>query len=94
MRTFTTTALLLFAATGSAHEPLASFVGVQDDGYFGKAVSFVGDVDGDGIADLLVGAYRDSGAPGVSDQGTVRLFSGGSFALIEAVYGLGQDRYG
>jgi hypothetical protein len=45
-------------------------------GYFGHSVSGIGDVDGDGYADLIVGAYAES--PGLSPDsaGRAYVFSG------------------
>lgn len=40
-------------------------------GYFGSAVAAAGDVDGDGVQDLLIGAFREA-----DDQGRVHVFSG------------------
>ena len=42
---------------------------------FGNIVSGAGDVDGDGFADLIVGAFRDDTVNGV-DSGSARVFSG------------------
>ena len=58
---------------------LYTFNGDGAGDQFGKAVSGAGDVNGDGYADLIVGAFLDdnaviSGAPG--DSGSARVFSG------------------
>jgi hypothetical protein len=54
---------------------IASGVGggpvLADGDYFGRAIVAVGDIDGDGIADLAVGAHRDD--TGGTDRGAVYL---------------------
>ena len=47
---------------------VVALVGESDD-KAGTSVSFTGDVNGDGIADLVIGA---PGVPGVSDVSSVR----------------------
>jgi hypothetical protein len=53
---------------------LHTLLGDSDDDYFGVAVAGAGDVDGDGRADLVIGAPRDDG--GGTDSGSVRVVSG------------------
>ncbi|MCB9712267.1 MAG: FG-GAP repeat protein [Myxococcales bacterium] len=50
------------------------FDGITTSDYSGYAVAGVGDVDGDGFSDLLIGAYR--GDPGDSDAGETYLVFG------------------
>ena len=47
----------------------------EPQSFFGSAVAWVGDVNGDGFDDLLVGAFRDSEAG--ADAGKAALFLGG-----------------
>ncbi len=48
----------------------------EDDGFFGLSVSGAGDVDGDGYADLVVGAPGESTAACPDSAGRVYVFSG------------------
>ncbi|MBK9367820.1 MAG: FG-GAP repeat protein [Deltaproteobacteria bacterium] len=55
----------------------AVFEGVNSSDYLGKSITSGGDLDGDGVPDLLMGAYAYNDG-GVSDNGTVVLAYGGS----------------
>ncbi len=88
------TAAASIPTAAATEEPIATLVGESADGYFGQSTALLGDIDGDGTPDFLVGAYRDLGAPDVADQGTVRVFSGATFTLIDSLYGITNDRYG
>jgi len=53
---------------------------------FGRAVANVGDATGDGVPDLVVGAYRaDSGA--LLDNGCSVLLNGATGAVVRTIYG-------
>lgn len=52
----------------------------ETNGYFGGAVSSVPDADGDGVADLLVGAWNEDA--GATNAGRAYLFSGATGALL------------
>ncbi len=55
--------------------------GAEASDFFGHAVAVVGDVDGDGIQDFVVGAYMDDPG-GVSERGSAVLYSGRTRGLI------------
>jgi hypothetical protein len=67
--------LYLGGPTGLATTPAAVFSGTTSDDKFAVSSS-MGDVDGDGIADLLVGAFQTQQGPGMS-----YLFRGGKGAV-------------
>ena len=64
----------------------------EADADFGDALAAVGDIDGDGISDLLVGApLADAGG---TESGEVRLLSGASGALVWFTSGFLGERFG
>ncbi|MBX3054721.1 MAG: FG-GAP repeat protein, partial [Caldilineaceae bacterium] len=62
--------------TGSAASPAFTANGEGVDNYFGQSVAGAGDVNGDGYADVIVGAYGNS-----NFTGRVYLFPGGPSGL-------------
>lgn len=66
------------------------FVGDQNAARFGEAVADPGDVNGDGVPDLVVGA-RDHDAGG-SNAGRVTMFSGATQAPLWTVDGSGASQ--
>jgi hypothetical protein len=66
-------AVIYSGATGAV---LAQFQGASVDGLFGSVVADGGDLDGDGIHDLLVIEQADGG------HGTLRIYSGATFQVI------------
>jgi hypothetical protein len=57
------------------------------NGRFGSSVGSAGDIDGDGLADLIIGSPEEA-APGqqVSRDGVVRVLSGGTGSLLFMVH--------
>ncbi|MCB1616288.1 MAG: FG-GAP repeat protein [Pseudomonadales bacterium] len=64
---------------------LYTFSGDGAVDYFGKSVGGAGDVNGDGYADLIVGAYRDDNNG--LDSGSARVFSGVDGSVLYTFYG-------
>ena len=54
----------------------------QQDAYFGWAVGTAGDVNGDGYADIIVGAYRWDG--GKSGEGAAWIYHGSAAGPVSA----------
>jgi hypothetical protein len=68
-------AYLLRGGPGADNVPDIVFSGDASDDYFGLSVSVAGDVNGDGYADVIIGApTNDSGG---TDAGAVYIFYGG-----------------
>ena len=72
------------ALSGATGTTLARLEGDQSLSAFGNAVASSRDVDGDGVADILVGGWSYDGGPGRigNDYGKLWLFSGSSWQLL------------
>ena len=82
------------SASGIPAAPAAILPGrVQSSGNFGYALSNAGDVDGDGYADVIVGAFGEDGP--FANCGAVSLYRGSAGGIITTpdttIYGLNAD---
>ncbi len=73
----------VFHGSGSGLSPTHAWTreSGQNEAYYGYSVGTAGDVDGDGYADVLIGAPSMTGTGGASSEGLVRLYLGGSTGL-------------
>jgi len=71
--------------SGQTGEVLYKLWGDSVDDRFGYAVSGVGDVNGDGLSEIVVCAYRND--DGGTDSGSVYVFNGPDGALLEKLDG-------
>jgi hypothetical protein len=71
--------LFLGSAFGPPTSPSWTFRGGQASAFAGASVGAAGDVNADGYADVLVGAYQYDGA--VTDEGAVFVFHGSASGL-------------
>jgi hypothetical protein len=84
--------VLLLANTVVAQTPVAVIPGIQPGEAFGSSPVSLGDVNGDGVADVAVGAPSNSWNPGVA--GSVRVLSGFDFQVLYAVTGAPGENFG
>lgn len=79
----------VYVFSGADGSILHRFVESEFNDDFGRAVAGVGDIDGDGDDDLLVGAPLAGNA-----RGFARLYSGSTGEPIRTYYGVGGERLG
>lgn len=78
---------ILSLATGHR---LAKLNGEGARDYFGYSIAKIGDVDGDGISDMAIGAkYADPN--GMSEAGSVYVYSGSDFSLLQRLDGEAKE---
>lgn len=75
-----------FLARASAQEVIYEFQGNGDQDEFARALESAGDVNADGYADLIIGAYRND--TGGSDAGEAVVYSGFDGSILYQLNGL------
>jgi hypothetical protein len=78
-----------FVISGANGQAIRSFAGDSPDDEFGHSVGGLGDFDGDGVPDVVVGAWLDD--DNGLESGSARVFSGASGNEITTYYGEAAD---
>lgn len=87
-------ALCPLAGAAQSSGPIHQFFGVEFQDRLGTAVAEAGDVDGDGVVDLIVGA-KWSSRSGFSTAGRAVVYSGRTGAVLHEFLGIdAEDRLG
>jgi hypothetical protein len=82
-----------YVLSGANGATLHVFSGAVAADYLGYSVAGAGDVDSDGVPDLVVGVLRDDA--GVSGGGSARLYSGATGSQLAALFGQSiADQFG
>jgi hypothetical protein len=63
-------------------------------GYFGRAVAGVGDMNGDGYDDVMVGANRENPGSGPEGAGRAHIFSGRTGRLLYTLVSPNEEQWG
>src|SRR5688572_24805981 len=82
-------AALLLSSASAAQSTLFDVSGAAGISY-GQVCDLVGDTNGDGLSEFLVGAWRDDNGL-LTDAGSVFLYSGASGLLLATIQGSGMD---
>ena len=83
-----------YVYSGADFSLLHQFDGLTPNGAFATSVSGAGDIDGDGFADLLIGAPTEN-PNGATDAGSAYVFSGLTGVLLSQLDGaLANDQLG
>jgi hypothetical protein len=80
------TVTLLYGPDASRQQILTGVLGTG----FGTSLALA-DVDGDGHADIVVGAPLDDSTDGLTDAGSVTVYSGADQQILLSVYGITAD---
>jgi FG-GAP repeat/FG-GAP-like repeat len=71
-------------ASGGPASAAATLEGNQAGASFGGAIASAGDVNGDGYADIVVGAYRYDSEPALVDEGAAFVFLGSQSGIASS----------
>lgn len=71
----------------SAQATLHTVSGSVANDTLGQVVDIIGNVNGDGFADFMAGAWRFDAPGGKTDAGIVRVYSGATGAILYNIYG-------
>ena len=82
-----------YSASNFGFHEGAKFLGQNEGDQFGTAIAGGGDINGDGSADVLVGAPRWDFNPDNQDRGAVYAFFGGPYGVDDDVNLSGQTTY-
>ncbi len=74
-----------FVYSGVDGSLLYEFFGISESDNFGYSVDGAGDVDRDGYADLIIGAFDVKTPGGISGAGSAYVFSGGDGGLLFSI---------
>jgi len=77
-------AYVFSGSDGTLIHTLISPCGEQSDGHFGWSVCGTGDVDDDGVPDIIVGATGENPTPSETGPGRAYVFSGATGAVVYA----------
>lgn len=84
----------IYTWSGATGSLLFSIDGPQSSAMFGATLATAGDVNGDQVPDIAVGAYTEDGA-GLSSAGAVYIFSGANNAILHHLSGtLRHEHFG
>jgi hypothetical protein len=75
-------------ASGSTGEEIRRLEGVVEGQYYGYSLAPLGDVNGDGVADIAIGSYRIGGASNRTPEGRVEIRLGGTWERWRTLLGV------
>jgi len=77
----------VYVYDGASGDLIREFEGVHLDSSFGRSIAAVGDTNGDGFTDILIGAPDEGPIQPSNELGAARLFSGGDGRLLHVFRG-------
>ena len=77
----------VYVYDGASGDLLRELEGVHIDSSFGRSIAAVGDTNGDGFTDILIGAPDEGPIQPTNELGAARLYSGGDGRLLHVFRG-------